>query len=55
MGMLALPPVVIVLLRRVVPVQVDQRFIRRFFALSSLIVLIIRLQLCIYIPVYLPA
>jgi hypothetical protein len=33
--MLGLPPAVVVLLPRAVPVQVDQRFIRKHFALPS--------------------
>jgi hypothetical protein len=36
-GMLALPPAVVVLLRRTVPVHVDQRFIRKLFFLLSLL------------------
>ena len=35
-GMLALPPAIVVLLRRAVPVHVDQRFIREFIILLSL-------------------
>jgi hypothetical protein len=31
-GMLALPPAVVVVLPRAVPVQVDQRFIRKLLA-----------------------
>jgi hypothetical protein len=33
--MLALPPAIIVLLRRSVPVRVDHRFIRKLFVLST--------------------
>jgi hypothetical protein len=33
--MLALPPAIVVLLRRAVSVQVDQRFIRKLFVLLS--------------------
>jgi hypothetical protein len=41
-GMLVLPPTVIVVLRHVIPVQFDQRFIRKFFAapISPLVALI---------------
>jgi len=35
-GMLALPPAIVVLLRRAVPLHVDQRFIRKLTILPSL-------------------
>jgi hypothetical protein len=34
-GMLALPPAIVVLLRRIIPVQLDQRFIRKRFPVLS--------------------
>lgn len=52
--MLALPPAIVVLLRRAVPVHVDQRFIRKTIILCSFSSSYYPLQLCMYIPVFLP-
>jgi hypothetical protein len=53
--MLALPPAIVVLLRRAVPVHVDQRFIRKHIILRSFPGCpYYPLQLCMYIPVFLP-